>query len=325
MNRVVIKQGPVAFLKEVIFMECIASIFLIALSFIGNYQMLFTGWNLDHYIRYDLFIIIISSLFQFLYLSILFINWYFSYFQIEEKEIVKKSGIFFRHKKYVSLSDIVSVETYQSPIDRLIQHATIILEHTNGKETKIRDVPNFEEYTYIIKRNIQNISGEILSPHIPTLLTQGEGYTLEFKETLRYDTRKNEVNKELEKVIVKSIVGFLNAAGGTLLIGVRDDKTIVGLDQDYAVLPKKNRDGFENHVTMLIKTMIGISLTKYIKIDFDSVDGKDVCIIYVQAGHKPAYLKNGDRKEEFYVRIGNSTQPFSMSETEEYIKSHFKL
>ena len=324
MNRVIIKQGPVAFLKEVFLMEFLAIIFLVAVSYLANYEMLFVGWSLNQYVRYDIFILIISSLFQLTYLIALFVNWYFSYFEIGEKEIIRKSGILFQRKKYISLGDIVYVETHQSPIDRRIKHATIILGHNDGKVTKLKDIPNFEEYTEIIKQITQNSSLGTSSLNIQSLLKRDEGHKLEFKETLRFDTRRNEVNKELEKVIIKSVVGFLNASGGTLLIGVNDDGEVIGLENDYKVLPKKNRDGFENHLTMLIKTMIGLPFTKYIKINFDNVDNKDVCIVSVQSGHKPAYLKNGDKKEEFFARIGNSTQPFSMSETEEYIKTHFK-
>jgi len=305
-------------------MEIVAIIFLVAISYLANYELLFRGLSLDSYIRYDIFILVISSLFQLTYLLALFTDWYFSYFEITEKEIIKKSGILFHRKKHISLNDIFSVETQQSPLGRITKHATIILEHRDGKFTKMRDISNFEEYTHIIQQTIHNISGETPVINIKTLLKRDEGYKLEFKETLRFDARKNEVNKELERVIIKSIVGFLNADGGTLLIGVKDDGQVVGLENDYKVLPKKNRDGFENHLTMLVKTMIGLQFTKYIKISFDSSEDKDVCIVSVQESHKPAYLRNNDKTEEFFVRIGNSTQPFSMSETEEYIKNHFK-
>src|SRR3989344_2698556 len=334
MRSIFVKQGPVVFLKSVLAMEVIAIMIMFLASFVGNYEMLYRGFNFNDYLRYDLFILIISSLFQLFYLIILFFNWYFSYFEIKDNEIIRKSGILFHRKKSIGFADIVSVETYQSPIDRLIYHATIILEHRNGKVTKMQNISNYNEYVNIIKRAIQNISKEDLHKDISHLVSQGESLDLEFKETLRYDVHKNEVNKELEKAVIKSIVGFLNAEGGRLLIGVSDKGVFVGLANDYRYLPKKNRDGFENHLTMLIKTMVGIQFTKYVNISFEKivnqnesaiVDGDiDVCIVNIRACHKPAYLKNGDRKEEFFVRVGNSTQPFSMSETEEYISTRFK-
>ena len=98
---------------------------------------------------------------------------------------------------------------------------------------------------------------------------------------------------------------------------------MVGLLNDYKTLPKKNRDGFENHLGMLVKTMIGLPFTKYVQAKFEKIDGLEICSISVGKSYKPSYFK-GSNKEEFFVRVGNSTQPFSMSETEEYIKTHWK-
>ena len=75
---------------------------------------------------------------------------------------------------------------------------------------------------------------------------------------------------------------------------------------------------------MLIKTTVGLPFTKYIDVKFEKLNNKDICVVSVRRSHKPAYLHNSDKKEEFFVRVGNSTQPFSMSEAEEYIDTHWK-
>jgi len=319
----VVKQGPFVFLKEVLVMEIIAFVILFLISFVSNYELLYRGWNFHHYLRYEIFILIASSLFQLGYLSALFVNWYFTYFEIGEKEISRKSGIFFRHQKSVSLSDIISIEIYQSPFSRRINHATIIIEHRDGRVTKMRNISNFDEQVKIIKRAVESLTEQKPARDARALLERGESANLEFKATLRFDKRKNEVNKEIERTIMKSIVGFLNAEGGTLLIGVDDAGDICGLKDDYHTLHKENRDGFENHLAVLMKTMIGLPFAKYVQVNFEGIGNEDVCLINVQNSHKPAYLKNADGKEEFFVRVGNSTQPFSMSDTAEYIKTHF--
>ena len=323
MRKIIIKEGPLVFLRDVFVMEVIASIVLYFAALIANYEQLYLAIFISKYIRYNIFLVIAFSLFQLTYISILFLNWYFSHFEIMEKEIVRKTGLLFRRRKSASMTEVASVEVYQSPLSRMINHATIILEHNNGRVTKFKNVAGYEEYVHIIKQIVHNVSGRIPTRDPKTLIVEGEGNFLEFKETLRYDTRKGEVNKEMEKMVIKTIVGFLNADGGTLIIGVNDDGVVVGLDNDYKALPKKNRDGFENHLSMLIKTMIGLSFSKYIGVKFDKIDEKDICIVTVREGHKPAYLINGDKKEDFYVRVGNSTQPFSMSETSDYIKTHW--
>jgi membrane protein YdbS with pleckstrin-like domain len=323
MRRIIIKEGPLVFLRDVVVMEIFATLIFFGATFLANYEMLYESSFLAHLIRYEIFLIIIFSLFQLTYISVLFLHWYFSHFEITEKEIVRKSGLLFRHRKAVSLSDVATVELYQSPWGRWMHHGTIILEHNNHRITKIRNVSNYDEYIYVIKQMVYTASGRVLSRDPHELIQEGESRFLEFKETLRYDTRKGEVSKEMEKSVIKTIVGFLNADGGTLLIGVNDMGQVIGLENDYKTLPKKSRDGFENHLSLLIRTMIGLNFSKYINIKFERIDSKDICMVVVREGHKPAYLINGDKKEDFFVRVGNSTQPYTMSEASEYIKTHW--
>ncbi len=324
MNYTIVKNGPVVFIKNILIMEFFAGILLFLASFVENYEMLFMNLGFDSYFRYEIFILIVSFLFQLFYITTLFINWYFSFYEIRDKEIIKKSGILFRRKKIYRAEDVLSIETSESILDRITKHGTIILNLKNDKTIKIENVANFNEYVHIIKR----ILGQILEgkdcKNTEEIIKKGESINLEFKETLRFDTRNKNVNKDLEKAVLKTIVGFLNSNGGSLIIGVDNLGNIKGLQDDYTYLPQKNKDGFENHLTSLIKTMIGIPFTKYINVNFEEIKGKEICIVNVKNSLKPAFLKNSDNKEEFFIRAGNSTQPLKMSEAQEYIENHFK-
>jgi membrane protein YdbS with pleckstrin-like domain len=324
MRKIIVKEGPLVFLRNVLAMEVVAAIFFYAISYLTDYQMAYDGTLLAHYFAYERFIMVAFSLFQLVYILILFLQWYFSHFEITEKEIVRKSGLLFRHRKFVNLGDVSSVEVYESPLGRMMKHATIILHHENGKVTKIKNVLSADEYAHIIKQIVHPSAKGEHGYGLPHLITAGEGRFVEFKETLRWDTHRNTVSKDMEKVVLKTIVAFLNADGGTLVIGVSDSAEIVGLEKDYQTLPKKNRDGFENHLSQLVKTHIGLPFAKYVSIIFEKVNDCEVCIVSVGASHRPAYLHNGGDKEDFFVRVGNASQPFSMSETEEYIKTRWK-
>jgi membrane protein YdbS with pleckstrin-like domain len=324
MRRVIIKEGPLVFLRNVLVMEFVAAIFLFILSFLQNYEMLYRNTGLANLVRYDIFLIVTFSVLQLVYISILFFDWYFSHFEINDREIVKKHGLLFRHQRAINHSDVVSVETYYSPLGRMMRHATIILHHGGGRTTKIRNVLNADEYIHAIKQMSSKSSEKLLARDVLRLIREGEDLTTEFKETLRYDKRRNTVSKEMERMVMKTVVAFLNTKGGTLVVGVSDQGEVAGLEDDYKTLEKKNRDGFENHIGMLVKSMIGLPFMKYVGVKFEKMEGKEVCVIYVGESHRPAYLRNEDKKEDFFVRIGNSTQPFSMSETEEYIKTRWK-
>ena len=81
-------------------------------------------------------------------------------------------------------------------------------------------------------------SGET-SSGLADLLAAGESQTVEFKSTARWNVHAGQADKKMEHVIVKTVCGFLNAEGGTLLIGVDDDGAVVGLDADMQTLGSK--------------------------------------------------------------------------------------
>ena len=80
-------------------------------------------------------------------------------------------------------------------------------------------------------------SDEAVAPALmEDLIAEGESDELEFKSSLRWDYKQEAVNKRLEDVVVKSIAAFGNGQGGTLLIGVNDVGTPLGLEHDYTTL-----------------------------------------------------------------------------------------
>lgn len=61
-----------------------------------------------------------------------------------------------------------------------------------------------------------------------------EDLYLEYKSTLRWDLATEQKASYLEDGVIKTIAGFANAPyGGTLLVGVADEGSIVGLEHDY--------------------------------------------------------------------------------------------
>lgn len=322
MRRITIKEGPFVFVRNVFVMEVVASLFLYGISFLENYEQLYRAFGFTRLLRYDLFLIFSFSTFQLFYIVFLFLQWYFKYYEIRDRELVRRTGFIFRRQKSVPLSQVASVETSHSPLDRLMHHATIQLEHNNGRVTKIQNVADYEECVAVIKQAMENGGKRAITNSFEEILKKGEGKFIEFKQTLRWDVRNKQVHKDIERSIAKTIVGFLNNEGGTLVVGVDDNSNVTGVEDDYKTLPKKNRDGFENHFSMIIKTMIGMKFRGYINTRFVNKDGKDIFLVDVEPSHKPAYLIT-DNKEEFFVRAGNSTQPLTMSEAEEYIKTRW--
>ncbi|MGB0384900.1 MAG: RNA-binding domain-containing protein [Ardenticatenaceae bacterium] len=160
-------------------------------------------------------------------------------------------------------------------------------------------------------------------PSIADLIQLGESETLEFKSSLRWDVRQNKVNKKLHFAVLKTIAAFLNSEGGTLLIGVQDDGSIFGLEQDIAGVKGKSLDGFERTLMDLIKDHIGARFAGLIKVRFDKLDGKDVCAVEVKKADDPVFMN--DQHKKFYIRLGCTTQAPNPEEMYHYIQRHWSV
>lgn len=153
------------------------------------------------------------------------------------------------------------------------------------------------------------------------LIAGGEGQHLEFKSSLRYDLKSGTVNKELTKVVCKTISGLMNAYGGTLLIGVGDDGAILGIDADIATLSKKTLDGFELTLRNALSHSLGPEVSPQVALRFVSIAGLTVARVSCDAQRTAVFVRDGG-KLDFYVRDGNLTKPLDVRATYEYIKAH---
>jgi ATP-dependent Lon protease len=160
---------------------------------------------------------------------------------------------------------------------------------------------------------------------IKELIARGESSTVEFKATARWHLYKGDKDPAIEREIVKAIAGFMNAHGGTLLIGVNDDHEPVGLENDYKVTRKGNRDprdSFENWLTDLLDNTIGKPALANVSVAFEEVDGHDVCRVDVRPSRQPVYAQ-GKQATDFYVRLNNGTRSLDIQEAVAYISAHW--
>ena len=177
-------------------------------------------------------------------------------------------------------------------------------------------------------KNLTTIEETEEEVSIEDLITEGESNELEFKSSLRWDYKQENVNRELESVILKSISSFANSDGGKLIIGVDDDGNVLGLDHDYASL-KGNSDEFELHLRNLVNKSFGKNIAASgISITFHKIEVSEICLIDVSPWDKPLYLevmdKNGKKSKKFYIRSGNSSQELELDEISEYINARFE-
>ncbi|MGI9530433.1 AlbA family DNA-binding domain-containing protein [Lutimonas sp.] len=218
---------------------------------------------------------------------------------------------------------------YTLPEDQLIQQT----ETMNGGYLLLIGLSfiTLGSIILLIRKRFFYRPNRIAIPSVEEILKEEENRYLEFKSSLRWDYRQEKVNPELEKVIMKTIAAFGNTDGGILLIGVDDDKNILGLENDFQTLKKKDADYYEVHLRNLMHKLMGVKyVSKYIRTQFETIHtGEIICKIKVISAKEPLYLKypnkNGHLEEKFYVRSGNSSHEIkSIAEINDYINSKFK-
>lgn len=120
-----------------------------------------------------------------------------------------------------------------------------------------------------------------MSKHIINLIKQGEHQTLDFKHSIT-DSKK----------IARAMVAFANTLGGTLLIGVKDNGSIVGIDseEEYYMI--------EAAAQMYCKPEMPFKVSKW------NINGKTVLEVVINpTKNRPVKApdKNGDYRA--FVRI----------------------
>jgi hypothetical protein len=159
---------------------------------------------------------------------------------------------------------------------------------------------------------------------IVELIAAGESDAVEFKSTLRFNLHIGQPDDKIQMASLKSIAGFLNAKGGTLIIGVADNGDVLGLSADGF----QNKDKMALHVNNLIRDRIGDIFLPYIHADFEqynSEDGKEtqeVMAIRCEKGPKAAFVKDG-AAQRFFVRGPSATAELHGTSITDYAKQRF--
>jgi predicted HTH transcriptional regulator len=224
------------------------------------------------------------------------------------------------------MSNIASSACTQNFYERLFGIGTLSFKlKSNSKTVRLGYIPNPAKMLKSI--NSLRFSLPAFSPlsatQVSKMISSGESKQVELKSSFLWDYQTSTPNKELNKPVIKCISAFLNSEGGTLIIGVNDEKQILGIEPDLNLVKRHNLDGFENLLNTSFNTFIGAEYTPYIEITFKRIGGKTICLINVRPSLKPVYVKYGDA-EEFHIRSGNSTRPLSIREANEYIQNRFK-
>lgn len=124
------------------------------------------------------------------------------------------------------------------------------------------------------------------------LTEEGEGYILEFKESLN-------------KRIIPEVVAFANSIGGKILIGVNDKGEIIGTDTS-----NKQRANIQNQIKQI---------EPKIDVEIELVD--NVIVINVPEGNDKPYSSS----EGYFLRAGAMCQKMTRDEIRKFLEEGGKI
>jgi ATP-dependent DNA helicase RecG len=119
-----------------------------------------------------------------------------------------------------------------------------------------------------------------------------ESAQLEFKETLPQNQQ-----------IIKTIIGFCNHSGGRLIIGVKDDRTIAGVNEKniQQIIESLQQSIYQNTTPTMLPSIYSQRL-----------HGKMLVIVEVSEGmNKPYFISQKGQSQGTYLRIGAHTMKAS--------------
>ena len=186
---------------------------------------------------------------------------------------------------------------------------------------------------------------------IEAYLSGKETQTIEIKGSAFTDMKKLIIGdgkiKRSEVVtndgVLKSIVGFLNAEGGKVIIGALESKDfptskndkvskrtknfpkygeyiICGINVDYG---DQDSDLFLRQLQSVIRKKIRPLSTKWLDLNVEEFQGRELCVVNVHnVLSNDWYYLVVEKIHKFYVREGNSTVILNGVEADEYRRTH---
>jgi hypothetical protein len=173
---------------------------------------------------------------------------------------------------------------------------------------------------------------------VGALIAAGESEKIEFKSSLHHPygplppalqklqpgQARKEIQKLLRKSVTKTIAAFLNTGGGTLLIGVGDSGTVLGIEPDFEHLKqgKQDADGWLLSLRDIISNALDSDIWSTIHASLVPHRHQTVAVIQCPDRASVTWHRE-DSGERFYIRALNTTQELTGRTLVRYVRDHW--
>jgi type I restriction enzyme R subunit len=185
-------------------------------------------------------------------------------------------------------------------------------------ESVVERIRTDAEFAELVASRLRGIT-PTFARSIDELIENDEDAAVEFKSTARWNIGDGRRDPAMEDAIVKTVAAFLNTDGGTLLVGVGPDGSLVGLEHDYPHVKPPNGDGFVNWLTTHLANALGPAAVMRTRARVVSHEGADLCRLDAAKSSQPIWAKTNKSERIFFVRMNNSSRAMSGDELEGYL------
>lgn len=194
-------------------------------------------------------------------------------------------------------------------------------EKLEFKATFLTPIPNNEKQAVI--KNLENT--------LRNTKSEEKKKKIEYSIQRIHQESQNAAN--IDKILIhsclKTVCAFANTNGGTLIIGVKDDQEIFGLEQDYNSFKKnQNRDEFAKFFDGKVSDYFGNSFSStFLEKEFIKFPKGDLLIVNVKPSSEEVHiLRNeiGEKEESIYVRNLASSEKLKGKELAKFIRTKFE-
>lgn len=175
-------------------------------------------------------------------------------------------------------------------------------------------------------------SNKMVEHPLIDLINKGEDHFVELKTSVLWSQNfhQSDIDKsksfEVKKygrntskfIIAKTLAGFLNSQGGTLIIGVKESKLnnideIIGVESEFGKLKDKNMDGYrrmllDQVIKPYLPDFILHHINSYLNIRFEVYDELTICGIDIKPSDTKVFIKPDRGNDLFFIRVDASTR-----------------
>lgn len=161
-------------------------------------------------------------------------------------------------------------------------------------------------------------------PRLRGLITGGVGRNVEYEPSLRWEPETRKASRELPRSFARTVAGFLNAEGGTVVLALSHDGKLMGLENDLATLQDKSPAGIERAIREQIEKHLGGGVASSTTVDTAYIGDHLLAIVDCRPHSAPVFLRE-DSRSELYVRSDSKTRALDAEDAVKHTLRHWQL